>query len=586
MVCISGWVSIDTNHPVLPHHHTLRMSILDWLVLLSTLVFITVYGIYKSRGSRNIEGYLLGDKSMPWFAIGLSIMATQASAITFLSAPGQAFTDGMRFLQFYFGLPLAMIVLSVTVVPIFHKLKIYTAYEYLESRFDYKTRALGALLFLIQRGLAAGLTIYAPAIILSSLLGWNIYWTNIFIGGIVVVYTVAGGTKAVSYTQLGQMAIIFSGIILAAVLIFQMLPDISLHEVITVAGKTGKMNLVDLSFEADSKYNIWSGLIGGFFLALAYFGTDQSQVGRYLGGKSITESRLGLLFNGLVKIPMQLFILFIGALLYVFYIFQPQPVFFNKVETEKVMNSPYAERFNDVQMAFDENREKKEAVTLGMIQAIRNGDDHQANVMADSLKQFNNTSEDLRKEAKAVLKSSDANADTNDTNYIFLRFVIDHLPEGIIGLLIAVIFAASMSSTSSELNALASTSVVDIYKRSWATGKSEQHYLSASKWLTVLWGVYAIMVAQFANQLGSLIEAVNVLGSLFYGTILGIFLTGFYVKRVKGTAVFMAAVVAEAAVIACYIFTDISFLWYNLVGCLLVIALGLTLSMFKTTSEK
>ncbi|MFZ9942934.1 MAG: sodium:solute symporter [Bacteroidia bacterium] len=562
------------------------MSILDWLVLMSTLVFITVYGIYKSRGSRNIEGYLLGDKSMPWFAIGLSIMATQASAITFLSAPGQAFTDGMRFLQFYFGLPLAMIVLSVTVVPIFHKLKIYTAYEYLESRFDYKTRALGALLFLIQRGLAAGLTIYAPAIILSSLLGWNIYWTNIFIGGIVVVYTVAGGTKAVSYTQLGQMAIIFSGIILAAVLIFRMLPDISLHEVITVAGKTGKMNLVDLSFEADSKYNIWSGLIGGFFLALAYFGTDQSQVGRYLGGKSITESRLGLLFNGLVKIPMQLFILFIGALLYVFYIFQPQPVFFNKVETEKVMNSPYAERFNDVQMAFDENREKKEAVTLGMIQAIRNGDDHQANVMADSLKQFNNTSEDLRKEAKAVLKSSDANADTNDTNYIFLRFVIDHLPEGIIGLLIAVIFAASMSSTSSELNALASTSVVDIYKRSWATGKSEQHYLSASKWLTVLWGVYAIMVAQFANQLGSLIEAVNVLGSLFYGTILGIFLTGFYVKRVKGTAVFMAAVVAEAAVIACYIFTDISFLWYNLVGCLLVIALGLTLSMFKTTSEK
>lgn len=550
------------------------MSPIDWVVLLSTLVFITVYGIYKSRGNRNIEGYLLGDKSMPWFAIGLSIMATQASAITFLSAPGQAFTDGMRFLQFYFGLPLAMIVLSVTAVPLFHKMKIYTAYEYLENRFDYKTRALGALLFLTQRGLAAGLTIYAPAIILSSLLGWNIYWTNIFIGGIVVVYTVAGGTKAVSYTQLGQMAIIFSGIILAAILIFNMLPGISFQEVVTIAGKTGKMNLVDFSFDPANKYNIWSGLIGGFFLALAYFGTDQSQVGRYLGGKSIAESRLGLLFNGLVKIPMQLFILFIGAMLYVFYIFQPQPVFFNKVETEKVLASPYADQFQSVQTEFNQIREAKQQTTMNMLSDIRNNNEAGADAFALQLKEQNQRADELRAEAKTIIKSSDPLADTNDTNYIFLRFVTDHLPAGIIGLLIAVIFAASMSSTSSELNALASTSIVDIYKRSWAKEKSEKHYLVASKWATVIWGAYAIGVAQFANQLGSLIEAVNVLGSLFYGTILGIFLTGFYIKRVDGLSVFAAAIIAEIVVVCCYNFTDISFLWYNVVGCVLVTGLA------------
>ena len=559
------------------------MSPIDWIVLLSTLVFITVYGIYKSRGNKNIEGYLLGDKSMPWYTIGLSIMATQASAITFLSAPGQAFTDGMRFLQFYFGLPLAMIVLCVTAVPLFHKMKIYTAYEYLENRFDYKTRALGAFLFLIQRGLAAGLTIYAPAIILSSLLGWDIYWTNIFIGGIVVVYTVAGGTKAVSYTQLGQMAIIFSGIILAAILIFQMLPGISFKEVVTIAGKTGKMNLVDFSFDSNSKYNIWSGLIGGFFLALAYFGTDQSQVGRYLGGKSIAESRLGLLFNGLVKIPMQLFILFIGAMLYVFYIFQPQPVFFNKVETEKVMASPYAEQFHSVQSEFNEVRETKQQTTLSMIDAIRSNNDAAADVHAMQLKQQNQRADELRAEAKTIIKASDPNAETNDTNYIFLRFVTDHLPAGIIGLLIAVIFAASMSSTSSELNALASTSIVDIYKRSLAKDKTETHYLNASKWATVIWGVYAIGVAQFASQLGSLIEAVNVLGSLFYGTILGIFLTGFYIKRVDGLSVFLAAIIAEVVVIWCYNYTDISFLWYNLVGCVLVTGLAL---LFSYTGKK
>ena len=363
------------------------MSAIDWGVLISTLVIITVYGIWKSRGNKNIEGYLLGNQTMPWYAVGLSIMATQASAITFLSAPGQAFTDGMRFLQFYFGLPLAMVVLCVTAIPLFHRMKVYTAYEYLENRFDLKTRSLGAFLFLIQRGLAAGLTIYAPAIILSSLLGWNIYLTNVCIGGIVIIYTVTGGTKAVSYTQLGQMTIILGGIGLAAVLLFRMLPEhLTLSEVVTIAGKTGKMNLVDTSFDPNNRYNIWSGLIGGFFLALAYFGTDQSQVGRYLSGKSITEIRLGLLFNGLVKIPMQLFILFIGALLYVFYIFQPQPLFFNKVETDKIATGAYHVAYSDLEKSFDANREQKKTVTLSMIESIRSGDEISANTAAAELK--------------------------------------------------------------------------------------------------------------------------------------------------------------------------------------------------------
>ncbi len=551
------------------------MSLIDWIVLLSTLIFITVYGIYKSRGSKNIEGYLLGNKTMPWYTVGLSIMATQASAITFLSAPGQAFTDGMRFLQFYFGLPIAMVVLCVTVVPIFHRLKIYTAYEYLETRFDLKTRSLGAFLFLIQRGLAAGLTIYAPSIILSSLLGWNIYLTNIFIGSIVVTYTVAGGTKAVSYTQLGQMTIILSGIGLAAILLFQMLPDyLTFSNVISIAGKSGKLNLVDFEFDLNNRYNVWSGVIGGFFLAMAYFGTDQSQVGRYLTGKSITEIRLGLLFNGIVKIPMQLFILFIGALLYVFYIFQPQPLFFNNVETNKVTQGVYQQEYASLETTFSNTQKAKKESTIALVNGLETNNELLIESATASLKSHNAESDKIRQQAKDLIKKNDPLADSNDTNYIFLRFVTDFLPKGIIGLLIAVIFAASMSSTSSELNALASTTVVDIYKRSIYKKGDDKHYLKASKWTTVIWGIYAILVAEFANRLGSLIEAVNILGSLFYGTILGIFLVGFYVKKIKGDAVFIAALIAEAFVIWCYFFTTISFLWYNLIGCFIVILLG------------
>ncbi|MDQ3049679.1 MAG: sodium:solute symporter [Bacteroidota bacterium] len=562
------------------------MSIPDWIVLLSTLVFITVYGIYKSRGNKNIEGYLLGNKTMPWYTIGLSIMATQASAITFLSAPGQAFTDGMRFLQFYFGLPIAMVVLCVTVVPIFHRMKIYTAYEYLETRFDLKTRSLGALLFLIQRGLAAGLTIYAPSIILSSLLGWNIYLTNIFIGGIVVLYTVAGGTKAVSYTQLGQMTIILSGIGLAAFLLFQMLPEqLSFGDVITIAGKAGKLNLVDFSFDLNNRYNAWSGIIGGFFLAMAYFGTDQSQVGRYLTGKSITEIRLGLLFNGVVKIPMQLFILFIGALLYVFYIFQPQPIFFNQVEIAKVQASSYSADFKALENNYTTVQASREKVALQIVEGVNSGNDALADLKTRELLSIEKESQILKQEAKGLMKKNDKLADVNDTNYVFLKFVTDYLPVGIIGLLIAVIFAASMSSTSSELNALASTSIVDIYKRSIKKDGDEKHYLVASKWATVLWGAYAIAVAEFANRLGSLIEAVNILGSLFYGTILGIFLVGFYMKKIGGNAVFISAIVAEAVVIWCYNYTGISFLWYNLIGCFIVMGLAWVLENF-TSSKK
>jgi Na+/proline symporter len=552
------------------------MSIIDWLVLIGTLVFITWYGIRKSRGSKNIEGYLLGNKTLPWYTVGLSIMATQASAITFLSAPGQAFTDGMRFIQFYFGLPLAMVVLSITVVPIFHRLKVFTAYEYLENRFDLKTRSLGAFLFLIQRSLAAGLTIYAPAIILSSLLGWNIYLTNICIGGIVIIYTVAGGTKAVSYTQTGQMVVILSGMALAGIILFRMLPDsLSFGDVITIAGHSNKLNLVDTSLEINNRYNLWSGLIGGFFLALSYFGTDQSQVGRYLSGSSITQSRLGLLFNGIVKIPMQMAILFIGALLYVFYMFTPQPVFFNSVETNKLKNSAYASEYYAIESEFNALQSAKRETTLELLDAVKSDNSELIAQKKEIIRSQQKSQESIRNNLKVVIKENDKLADTNDVNYIFLRFVTDYLPVGIIGLIIAVIFAASMSSTSSELNALASTFVVDIYKRSLHKEGDSTHYLNASRWATIGWGVFAIGIAMFAGKLGSLIEAVNILGSIFYGTILGIFLTGFYLKHVKGNAVFIAAVIAECVVIVCYNFTEISFLWYNVIGCLLVMILAM-----------
>ncbi|MFN4235101.1 MAG: sodium:solute symporter [Bacteroidia bacterium] len=559
------------------------MSWIDWLVLSSTLLAIIVYGIYRSRGQKNIEGYLLANQSMPWYSVLFSVMATQASAITFLSAPGQAFTDGMRFVQFYFGLPLAMIVISIFFLPRFHKLKVYTAYEFLENRFDLKTRTFTALLFLIQRGLAAGLTIYAPAIILSSLLGWNIYLTNLIMGGLVIIYTVAGGTKAVSYTQMQQMLIIIIGMFIAGVMVVRLMPDeIGFVDALHIAGKMDRLNVITFNVDWSDRYNIWSGLIGGFFLALSYFGTDQSQVGRYLSGKSVAQSRLALLMNGIVKIPMQFLILLIGALLFTFYQFTPSPLFFNDAQVQKVKSSELAANYISVEEQYNSLSEIKSVTAFNLLQAIDENNKQSIKEYQKKLKELNQQQKDLRNEGIAIIKQADSTADTNDTNYIFLNFVINYLPAGLIGLLIAVIFSASWSSTASELNALASTSIVDIYKRSFNKNASDEHYLKASKIGTVIWGILAIAVAMFANQLGSLIEAVNILGSLFYGTILGVFLVAFFFKKVQGTAVFYAAILAEIFVIAMFIFDSVAFLWLNLIGCLMVVFISLLLAfLFK-----
>ena len=559
------------------------MSILDWSVLIGTLAFIVIYGMWKSRGDKDIEGFLLADKTMPWYVVGISIMATQASAITFLSAPGQAYTDGMRFVQFYFGLPIAMVILCVTFVPIFHKLNVFTAYEFLEKRFDLKTRALTAFLFLVQRGLACGLTIYAPSIILSSILGWNIYYTNLFMGGLVVIYTVAGGTKAVSITQMQQMAVIFIGMFIAAFMVVRLMPaELSFTQSLKVAGKMGKLNVTDFSFDLKNQYNVWSGLIGGLFLMLSYFGTDQSQVGRYLGGRSIGQSRLGLLFNGILKIPMQFSILLIGALLFVFYQFHQPPIHFNQVEVDKISQSSLSPQFRELEAKSEVIYQEKQVYLNGLVQAIKEGDEVKSEHWSALAKNKQEETNRIRTEVKSLMKQNDSAAETNDTNYIFLSFVMRFLPAGLIGLLIAVIFSASMSSTSSELNALASTTVVDIYKRMFRPEGSDQHYLKVSKFATVLWGIYAILVAMFANQMGSLIEAVNKLGSLFYGTILGIFVVAFYFKRIRGSVVFYAALVAEAIVIYCFYIDLTAFLWLNLIGCVSVVIVSFLFSIFMS----
>jgi Na+/proline symporter len=555
------------------------MSALDWFVLIFSLVGIAAYGMYKSRGATNIESYLKGDNQIPWYMVGLSIMATQASAITFLSAPGQAYTDGMRFVQYYFGLPIAMIVISIFFIPIYNRLNVFTAYEFLENRFDQKTRVFTSLLFLTQRGLASGLTLYAPSLILSALLGWNIYYTNLFIGGIVILYTVAGGSKAVSYTHLQQMTIIFIGMFIAGYMIVHLLPDgIGFTDAIKMGGKLGKMNVIDLSFDLSNKYNIWSGLIGGFFLALSYFGTDQSQVSRYISAKDLRQSRMGLLMNGFIKVPMQFFILLLGVLLFVFYQFKPAPLFFNNNETEKLEASSYNPAWQKIKGAHEALQEDRKTAAFGLTQSIQTGNETAIKEHQDYLVQSEKELLVLKKQATDLMKQNDPKAETNDTNYIFLRYVIDYLPHGLIGLLIAVIFAASMQSKSAELNALASCTIVDIYKRSFKKEASDAHYLSASKWTTALWGLYAIGVAMFANKLGSLIEAVNVLGSLFYGTILGIFLVAFMFKKLTGSSTFYAAIVTEAIVLFMYFFTDISFLWFNLFGSILVIAFSYTIN--------
>jgi solute:Na+ symporter, SSS family len=557
------------------------MRSLDWLVLIASLAFITLYGLWRGRRSQTAQSYLLADRNMRWTTILFSIMATQASAITFLSTPGQAYVDGMRFIQFYFGLPLAMVVLSITVVPIYHRLKVYTAYEYLESRFDSRTRTLAATLFLIQRGLAAGLTIYAPALIFATILGWDIFWMNLVLGCVVVLYTASGGTRAVSYTQTVQIIIIFAGMATAYYMVLHLLPDsVSLLDAARLAGKMGKLESIDTSLDLHSRYTLWSGLIGGFFLQLSYFGTDQSQVQRYLTGKSVAHSRMGLLFNGLLKIPMQCFILFLGILVFVFYQFTAPPLFFNASQVAGIRQAPQAAAYADLEQQHMRLHAQKQEAIGELLTAMRSHDVAASEKAEAALARANGEMQYVRESAIGVLEAHHPGMDRKDTNYIFLTFITRFLPVGLLGVVIAAIVAAAMSSTAAELNALASTTTVDFYRRLRPHSTDERRTVRFSRGATVFWGIFAVAFADYASRLGSLIEAVNILGSLFYGTILGIFLTAFYLPRVDGRAVFRAAIMAEALVIACFLWSDISFLWYNVVGCVAVAGVAWLLSLW------
>ena len=558
------------------------MRQLDWIVLTGTLLFIVFYGMWKGRGSRNIRGFLLADRSMKWYTVALAIMATQASAITFTSTPGQAYADGMRFVQFYFGLPIAMVILCITAVPIFHKLGVYTAYEYLEKRFDAKTRVLTTMIFLVSRGLAAGMTIYAPSLVLSVMLGVDIRITSVIIGGLVILYTTFGGVKAVNYTDFFQLIVVMAGMCIALGVALSLLPrEISFTDALSVSAVMGKLNTIDLSLDFSNRYNVWSGIIGGMFVALAYFGTDQSQVQRYLTGESVTQSRLALLFNGLAKVPMQFFILFIGVIVFVFFQFVQPPLVFNPVETAKVKSGEKAQDFRQLEekqkIIF---REKSEQIKE-YLQARHQHDDIRAAAKKEELQILQHRYEGVREEASVLLTENDPRSDTSDTNYVFLAFVLTYLPAGLVGLIFACIFAASMSSSSGELSALATISIIDIYKRFVKRDASDKHYLAVSRILMAVWGLYGIAFAQYASRLGSLVEAVNILGSLFYGTMLGIFLLAFYCKPVKGTAAFVGALSGEIVVLYCFQYTSIAWLWYNVIGCFTVVGVSVIMSAFE-----
>ncbi len=534
------------------------MSSIDWIVLIVTLAAIIIYGVYKSHTTKNLDGYFLSNRDMPWYLVLLSIMGTQASAITFLSAPGQAYTDGMRFVQYYFGLPLAMIVICIVFVPVFNRLKVYTAYEFLENRFDLKTRTLTSFLFQVSRGLSTGISIYAPSLILSSLLGWNIYYTNIIMGGLLIIYTVTGGAKAVAHTQKLQLIIIVVGMLIAGYMVVHLMPEnIGFADALHIGGRSGKMNIITSGrtasgFDWKDKYNIWSGIIGGFFLALSYFGTDQSQVGRYLTAQNNRQSKLGLLINGIVKVPMQFLILMLGVLVFSFYQFHKAPIYFNETQIALAKETPYKDSLVALELNY-------------------------AKVSPDDVSEKNK----INKEYKNILSKALPGQDINDTNYIFLRFVIDYLPKGLIGLLIAVIFLAAWGSIAAALNALASCTVVDIHKKFFKKDLTPKMDYRISKLYTLGWGIFCIAVAQFASNLGnSLIETVNILGSLFYGVILGIFLVAFWFRQIKGNATFYASVIAEIFIIVIYKANVISFLWLNVIGALLVILIGYILQAF------
>lgn len=551
------------------------MSTADWAVLLLTLLSIVAYGIYKSRGIKNIDGYLLGNRSLPWYHVGLSVMATQASAITFLSAPGLAYSSGMSFVQFYFGLPLAMIVLCITFIPIFHRLKVFTAYEFLEKRFDVKTRGLTALLFLIQRGISTGITIFAPSLIISTILHIDLTLTTLVIGSFVVIYTTYGGTKAVSHTQLLQMSIIFGSLLIAGMLVIHLLPkDIGLSKALHIAGKSGKTNALDFTFDLNNNYTLWTGLIGGFFLQLSYFGTDQSQVGRYLTGSSIKESRMGLIMNGLLKIPMQFAILLIGVLVFTYYQYHQPPIFFNQVEVQKLKESQYAAPYQELEQKHAQLFQQRESLVNGLSTALDLDDQENIEASRSALYRLNTQMQQVKDSTLTLIKKNNPAAETNDNNYVFLSFVTKAFPKGLIGLLIAVIFLASMGSTASAINSLASTTTIDIYKRFINRNATEKQDLLWSRIFTLVWGIFTVVIALYANKLGNLLEAVNILGSLFYGTILGIFIVAFYMKKIQGKAVFIAAILSEIFVVGIWYLDKIPFLWLNLIGCVAVMIIA------------
>ena len=554
------------------------MEIIDWIVLIGTLMFIVIYGSYKTRGSKNVNDFIKGGSESNWWTIGLSVMATQASAITFLSTPGQAFNDGMGFVQFYFGLPLAMVIICLVFIPIYHRLNVYTAYEFLEERFDLKTRSLAAILFLVQRGLAAGITIFAPAIVLSAVLGWDLIPLNISIGVLVIIYTVSGGTKAVSVTQKQQMAIIFSGMFVAFYLILDYLPEnITFTKALEIAGASGKMDVLDFSFDLNNRYTIWTGLLGGTFLMLSYFGTDQSQVQRYLSGKSVRESQLGLIFNGLLKIPMQFFILLVGVFVFVFYQFNSAPLNFNPKAAEVVMESENKVAY--LALEKEHNIIEKDKKLL-LQQSLT-----KENILV--LKELNAKDRELKEEARTIISETNDTVETNDKDYVFIHFILNNLPKGLIGLLLAVILSAAMSSTASELNALASTTTMDLFKRNAKAVYSDEYYVKITKWFTFAWGILAISVACVANLFDNLIQLVNIIGSIFYGNVLGIFLLAFFIKHVKGNSVFYAAIITQVIIIAVWFLDLLPYLWLNLLGCLLVMSIAMGIQfIFKNEISK
>ncbi|MDH5609460.1 MAG: sodium:solute symporter [Cyclobacteriaceae bacterium] len=563
------------------------MNNIDLLVLGSTLLFIVAYGVWKTRGKQDMQGYLLGDNSLKWGTIGLSVMATQASAITFISTPGQAYESGMGFVQNYFGLPIALLIVSVVFIPIYYKLKVYTAYEYLEKRFDVRVRILGAMLFLIQRGMAAGITIYAPAIILSTILGWNLTLTIVLTGSLVIIYTVSGGTRAVSITQKQQMAVIMGGMFVAFGMVVYYLSDfIGFGDAVDVATALQKTQAVDFDFSFEKRYTFWSGITGGLFLSLSYFGTDQSQVQRYLGGKNIAESRMGLMFNAIFKIPMQFFILFVGVMVYVFYIFYTPPVHFKEVSLEMVRESDRAQELVAFEGAYAQLLEERKSLSL----AYATADESEKEQLRMDLLATDRRSEEVRQSVKELIATVDPMIETKDSDYVFLSFILGYLPHGLIGLLIAVILSAAMSSTSGELNALASTTSVDFYQRHVRRAATDDHYVKMSRVLTMIWGFIAISFALLAKNSENLIEAVNIIGSLFYGTILGIFLVAFFLRRVGASAVFYAAIFAELFVLGCHFLTragyiELGYLWYNAIGCVLTLVLSWLLSFLGTTKK-